>query len=749
MQTEQQNIEAPKILAAVYEGDHVIVTWDAREHSAAVKWMVQLSCLDANQWSSVRRVVLPSQAREGRLTLIEPLNTWVTYQISVQALAADGGCETSKPVVLPTQRPTLQSANYDGQILTVSWQPSPHAAVGYDVIVSSATNGREQIFRASDSWCPASSIHEWRLDISLCSNQQWSVRVAAVAEDNATVRSEPMHFPRGSMAVPLLDSNNLYREGSYISAMWTLADVSDIVECRLTATSRISRVSYSVQGLDPNFWYGDLPLPAPLAEKDSFEFTVTAVTASGAGLVSTPQVILSARPVIESAVLHSQGLELSWRMLSGLAISDYTLQVFSRSSGKTYTRTVQEPWLTRGNIPLEIALDEKQQWLCQVIANSGSGMGTESDLVPLVTGTVELIDQRIEQSSITLFWQPPESVTPPTGTKVEVSMGGRVISSTSVTGNSAQLPLPCPENSSILPTVELTPFNAQAHNKRAIHYTPAETSRPEQLVDRARQSKPLTFRVARPLPWPSVPEAPNGRIVNTQQGATIVVPASAALLYGERVRGRAGIVTTATLSVTLPGKPLGIPVTAAELERLLNTGIQPWFYEVEIGGVWRKSSDIGIWVGAEPGWREENWSNVDIKPLEIGQPIETDSRLIVELRKFAPSGDLRTGFTRDGISTRLSVLHGSLVFITLPDPLPTAFRFFYYPSRDGAVSLKFYSPSGEFLDEALLAPSQLPNPTLFSYMHPQWKAVQYIQLEVLSAYSVQEQHVHIPSFIWD
>ena len=137
------NANDPSIVSAVYDGNSVRVIWQPSADTGVTGYVIQLAYLGAGEAVLTHQsaVIAGRTSNLGSLTLTEPLNTDVSYQVVVQAQWDDTPGQNSAPLILPTARPTLLSALYDGHALRLSWEPSPQAGAGYQVVVFSNNIG--------------------------------------------------------------------------------------------------------------------------------------------------------------------------------------------------------------------------------------------------------------------------------------------------------------------------------------------------------------------------------------------------------------------------------------------------------------------------------------------------------------------------------------------------------------------------------------------------------------------------------
>lgn len=465
---QAQNSNDPVIQSAIYDGNSVRVTWAPSSDTGVTGYIIQLAWLGgAEPVIAYQSQVFQGQNTGiGNLVLTQPLNTDVTYQVVVQAQWGSTAGQNSAPVILPTARPTLDEALYDGHGLRVTWQPSWQAAVGYEIVVVSQSIGTTYNIPVSGSLTTSAVVANDKLGGGLGDNSEWVVYVAAVGENSASARSSPASFPPASMVRPVLGKTNLYRDGNRIVARWNGSNASGVVGYRLSASDEASATRYSVEVPGANASSATLALPAALADSASFQLSVTALTASGAGLVSPLTPVIASRPVLTAANYNGSALNLDWVIPYNPAVTSYTLQAVSLSSGQSFSAAVRDASATSGSIPLATPLDSSQAWVAQIIANgSDGGVGAEGELLPLITGTANFTSLVVsaDGGSIDVTWQAPISLTGPELTTVSLLLNGTATSSLGVNGNTARLALPANAGGATL-TVGLAPARGVVRN---------------------------------------------------------------------------------------------------------------------------------------------------------------------------------------------------------------------------------------------------------------------------------------------
>lgn len=466
-QTQSSNND-PVILSAIYDGSSVRVTWTPSTDTGVTGYIIQLAWLGGGE----PVVAYQSAVLEGRLQnigsvpLSQPLNTDVTYQVVVQAQWGNTAGQNSAPVILPTARPTLIEALYGANGLQVDWEPSWQAAAGYEIVVLSNSIGTLYTIPVSGAQTRTALVDNSTLGGGLADGGEWVVSVAAVGENNASARSNPASFPAKSMVRPVLGNTNLYRDGNHIVASWTGSGASEIVGYRLSASALATGNRYSIDVPGGDASNATLPLPAPLADSESYQLSVTAFTASGAGLVSPLAAIVSTRPVLTRVDYTGTALNLDWSLPYNPAVTGYTLQAVSLSSGQSFSARIANPTATSGSIALSAPLGDAQLWVAQIIANNNGGVGAEGEWLPIITGSASFTSLVVSADGLGLdvTWQAPASLSPPDSTTLTLLLDGTPSSTLSVNGNGAHLALPVDAGSATTVSVALAPTKGVVRN---------------------------------------------------------------------------------------------------------------------------------------------------------------------------------------------------------------------------------------------------------------------------------------------
>jgi trimeric autotransporter adhesin len=440
----------PVVSSAIYDGQTVKVRWQTSADTGVTGYVIALSYLGQTGTAYQSPVINGRGSTSGTLNLPSPLNTDVTYRVTVIAMWSTGPGEQSAPVVLPTLPPTLVSALYNGSDVEFAWMPVDDAACGYELIVYSVDSG--QLFNvtipdraASRGVIPASVIGSGGLAPDL----QWVATVGALGENNMSARCTAAQFPN-PLRVPVLTSPILYQAGNRILARWSPLPQSGLAGFRLSVVSPQNDSHAWVNILNASAVNGILPLAAPLAENQSFTFRLAATMASNAGTITTLSPIVSTTPVVTSAAYNGNQVALTWTMTSNPAVTGFTLIVVSLSSGMSFSANVAGGFETSGTIPLSTALDVTQTWVCRVIANGP--VAAQSVDMPLPVTPVAISSVEVDGDMLSVGWT--AAIPAPQDYLLTLLSSGTMVASVPSAGTDATLRLPSGLAS---PTVTVAP----------------------------------------------------------------------------------------------------------------------------------------------------------------------------------------------------------------------------------------------------------------------------------------------------
>jgi hypothetical protein len=428
----------PVIRSAIYDGQSVKVRWDISADSGVTGYVIALSYLGQTGTAYQSPQIDGRGINYGTLTLPSPLNTDVTYRVTIIAMWGTDQGEQSAPVVLPVVRPTLISALYTGSEVEFVWTPVEDAACGYDLVVYSIDSG--QLFMvtipghaASRGVIPSSVIGNG----GLAPDQQWVATIGAVGENNMSARCDAASFPN-PLRVPVLTSPTLYQGGGRILARWSPLPQSGLSGFRLSVISPQNNSDSWIDILNAGAVNGILPLAAPLAENQTFAFRLIATTASGAGAVATSSPIISTMPVVTSVAYSGTQIALAWTMSSNPAVSGFTLMVVSLSSGLSFSADISGGYVTSGTIPLNAVLDVTQTWVCRVIANGP--VAAQSADTPLPVTPVAISSVEVDDDMLSVGWS--AAVPAPQAYLLTLLSAGVPIASVPCPGTDGRLRLP-------------------------------------------------------------------------------------------------------------------------------------------------------------------------------------------------------------------------------------------------------------------------------------------------------------------
>lgn len=428
----------PVITGIIYNGTEVSVTWLPSGDGGVTGYVIQLAYLGqaAGGVAYASPVIPGGQTRFGKLELPAPLNTEVVYLVTVQAMWGTEPGEASAPAVMPTALPVLRSAWYDGGQVHFSWLPSPQSAQGYQLMIYSLDSGNQYSAIVADPSADHGVIPASAIDQDFDPNQQWAAVVGALGENNAQARSPAANFPK-PLATPTLTSA-LYQAGSRINARWQPLSASGITGFRLRVTSPQDDTDQWIDIASPSAASGLLPLAAPLNGDQGYEFRLIAQTASGAGAASPPVNIIATVPTLTSVSYAEGSVGMTWAALSNTAVTGYTLQVTSLSSGLSYTSDVAGYFATSGSVPLPGALDPQQEWVARLIANGPLAAQTGDTPIPASVPAIATV--RCDGQGVAVEWNPPDPV--PGDYLASLLADGAVVATATSAGSGATLAIP-------------------------------------------------------------------------------------------------------------------------------------------------------------------------------------------------------------------------------------------------------------------------------------------------------------------
>lgn len=428
----------PVITSAIYDGQTVKVIWQPSADSGVIGYVIALSYLGQTGTAYQSPTINGRGATFGTLTLPSQLNTDVTYRVTIIAMWSSGPGEESAPVVLPTMRPALISALYNGSDVQFAWTPVEQAACGYELVVYSTDSG--QLFTvpisdpaASRGVIPASVLG----NDGLAADQQWVAAVGAVGENNMSARCAAASFPK-PLRVPVLTSPTLYQAGSHILARWSALPQSGLSGFRLSVVSPQNDSASWIDILNAGAVNGILPLAAPLAETQNFTFQLIAATASGAGTVATSSPIISTVPTVTSAAYNGSQIALTWTMTSNASVTGFTLIAVSLSSGSSFSADVAGGYVTSGAIPLNARLDANQTWVCRVIANGPVAAQSADTALPVAE--IAIAAAEVDGDMLSVGWS--AAVPAPQDYVLTLLSAGAAVATVPCTGTDGTLHLP-------------------------------------------------------------------------------------------------------------------------------------------------------------------------------------------------------------------------------------------------------------------------------------------------------------------
>lgn len=399
------NNNNPVIKSVVYDGEKVRVWWTPSGDTGVKGYVIQIAYLGEKQGEIAYQsdIIQGQQANSGVLDLPGPLNTDMTYLLTIQAIWETGQGQASIAVPMLTGRPVMRIAWYDGTNIHFEWTPNSQAAQGYELIVYSQDSGMTYSNpipdpNASKGMIPASVITQ-----GFSPDQQWTAVVAALGEKEVSARSPEANFPKPLPTLALDKQKTLYQAGLGINASWTpVAGVTGYC-LNVSSPQDDTNLWINISGKDSSI--GILPISAPLAENQDYELRLIAPASSGAGVASQLSRIITSLPVLTSVAYDGTGVAMTWEPVFNFLITGYTLMVLSLSSGMMYTADVTGYQGKRGSVPIPQSLDANQAWVARIIARGDNSISGQGYSAPIQVSSPQVNTVRCDGKSVTVDWE--------------------------------------------------------------------------------------------------------------------------------------------------------------------------------------------------------------------------------------------------------------------------------------------------------------------------------------------------------
>ncbi|WP_395787825.1 hypothetical protein [Aquimonas sp.] len=433
----------PVITQAIYDSAKVRVTWTPSGDTSVIGYVISLTYIGqpAGQTAYQSGLISGQTTAFGTLDLPGALNTDVSYLVVVTAMwSATQTGQVSAPLVLPTARPTLISAVYDGAQVAFEWVPSWQAAQGYQLIVYSPDSGTTYSATISDPDAGKGVIPSSKMPNGLSSSLQWQAVVGALGENGAAARSSEGAFPK-PLAQPELGIGTIYQAGKRIIAGWGALASTGLTGFRLALTSSAGAVQ-SQTVASASATSGTLALGAPLSENLTYGFQVIAEGTGGAGVASDTVPVITTIPVLLGADYNNLLVSFGWTMAYNSAVTGFTIQVLSLDSGAQKTADIAGGNSTSGNVTLTSALSTGLGWVCRIIAKGDPATGAisaQTGDTPLPVVPVEPLAASASSDAVSLSWT---QLTPaPQAYVATLYSGSDAAAGAETGGTSASLPL--------------------------------------------------------------------------------------------------------------------------------------------------------------------------------------------------------------------------------------------------------------------------------------------------------------------
>ncbi|MBL8297659.1 MAG: fibronectin type III domain-containing protein [Rhodanobacteraceae bacterium] len=435
---------APALRYITYDGSSLMASWQPVAGAASY----ELALVGASSGVRYSAQFNSGSASSGSLALPGRLGTQETYLYTLTARAASGAAVSQPAAILPTALPALESVIYDGATVSLRWSlPAGQAAAanGFRASVVAQSSGVTYSVTVSDPAAREASIAlpNGPLDPA----QEYRANVAALSPANASAQSPSVSL---IAALPGIRYASYY--GDHLTASWNLAGgLTPIANYRLSLSSAQDANAWSIE-VPAAAVFATLGLPQALNAAQNYRVGVSAVAADGiAQALATAAPVVVDRPRLQSTVLRSDALALSWQPSTSLAVSGYTLKLISLSSGNTFTHSVGSS-ASSGLIALTGVLDPNQLWVAEVWANAP--VAGVSDRTIVLAAQPVLKALRYDGRSVEAEWSAvaPGSIPGQSGYALAVVSAGNIVASVIVNGSAARIAVP---DGTLAPQVEL------------------------------------------------------------------------------------------------------------------------------------------------------------------------------------------------------------------------------------------------------------------------------------------------------
>jgi len=386
----------PVVTSVRYDGDTLVVGWSPAAASGIVAVTVS-HLVDGAVAQS--RTLHDSGATSVTFRLSQPLQTTQTHTVQVTALAEAGASSVSAPVTVPTRRPELLSARYDGKQVVAGWGTGLTGATGFtlEVIAPGATYQVAVGGTATTATLALPGL--------LGDGGDSRLVLSAQLPGGVTVAIPPL--PLVTVLPVVLDA--VY-DGRSLAVEWQPQDDAAATLTGWTATlsSTGSSVSYPASSTDPlcdGLTIGGLPVGG-LDTTLTWVLTVAALGENGISAQTQPLAVVAPRPVLGHSSYQDGRIAANWSALSDPSghLSGYDLSVAGTGLDLPEELGVAGATATSAVLRLDQPLLEDGTYALTLAAVSRDGVRTLGDPVSINSGLPSDLRLVYDGAQVALTW---------------------------------------------------------------------------------------------------------------------------------------------------------------------------------------------------------------------------------------------------------------------------------------------------------------------------------------------------------
>ena len=320
------------------------------------------------------------------LPLLSPLKA---YTFRLLALNQNGvGVATAAQSII-TIIPKLLQTVYDGSKVTLIWSPTVSPMVqGYAMNVISLTSGDTQRGVQGNTTASQGSI-----TIALITDQDY---VANVGSYNSIGGIQGF-----GASIPILNQRpsiqSVCCQSDHITVQWQGVAIPSVAGYRIAITDGTT----TLRGEVTNPYATQCILgytAATFSTSTPVTATITAYTLQGASSISNSITVLTQLPILQSASLNGNDLELNWSTVTG---ATYTARILSKSTAQAYSVPVSTNTAT---IPIPGQLGSDADFQIQIMAQTAAGITSQSDAVTLPTASAVVERAVYNGTTLSMVW---------------------------------------------------------------------------------------------------------------------------------------------------------------------------------------------------------------------------------------------------------------------------------------------------------------------------------------------------------